>query len=224
MLRIDRLESRDTPAPLYASAGGELRELDPASGATLRTVRPFEQSAAAVPLFVATDGDAVYVGAGTGGGPRLDAIDARTLETRWSVFVGDPSTRTGVSVAAWARRASLDWHSGIPAVQVHVNRIPPLPGVDLSGITLRVLPRDQWDSHPDVSGYFRPVTATTGEITLRAGNEAAVVHELGHAIDWLDGGFGQRPAAELEAAAEAFVRWALHGESSPAFDSPARGA
>lgn len=213
MLRCERLEPRALPAPvLLASAGGVVYESTP--DGYVQRVRAFE---ADVPATLAVVGDSVFVGAGVGGGPRVVEYDRGWREMS-SVFVGDPASRSGVSVLGYDR-PSLDWRSGIPAVQVHVDRIPPLPGVDLSGITVRALSRDQWDANPNYGGYFRPGFPGYGEITLRDTAPAAVVHELGHAVDWVVDGKFAETEREREDFADAFHRWALYGEPNPVFDA-----
>lgn len=119
MLRdLEQLEHRECPA--LASAGGMVYGLDDATGAVMWS-RPLDPAFRG-PLFVAglADGD-FLVGAGMGGGPRVVRFDGTTLAQEWSVFVGDPATRTGVSVAAFdATRVSVPGPTPAPA--------PPLPG------------------------------------------------------------------------------------------------
>lgn len=93
-LAVERLESRDQPAAM-ASSGGVVYLLDGSD----RSFTPFET--ATVPVQLAQDGGTIWVGAGLGGGPRLQARNARTLAVLSDVFVGDPASRTGVSVAVF---------------------------------------------------------------------------------------------------------------------------
>lgn len=97
-LTLELLEARETPA--LASAGGVVYGLDTATGA-VQWSRPLDPEFHG-PLFVAglPDGD-ILIGAGAGGGPRVVRFDVTRQAEAWSVFVGDPATRTGVSVAAW---------------------------------------------------------------------------------------------------------------------------
>jgi hypothetical protein len=55
-----------------------------------------------VPVQLAQDGDRIWVGAGPGGGPRLQSRDYRTLGVLSDDLIGDPASRTGVGVAAFA--------------------------------------------------------------------------------------------------------------------------
>lgn len=96
---MDRLEDRCTPS-LFASSGGTVYELNEQSGAVIRSFTPFEKEARDVPLFISQDTDTLYIGAGVGGGPRLIAVTQSSFAEKWSVFVGDPNSRTGVSVSA----------------------------------------------------------------------------------------------------------------------------
>lgn len=128
MLRCELLESRDCPA--LASAGGIVYGISDSTGAVewSRALDP----AFTGPLSVAglADGD-VLVGAGVGGGPRVIRLDGRSLREEWSVFVGDPNSRTGVSVADWQRVQSplqAVSHATVPgatgAVQQALDEIP----------------------------------------------------------------------------------------------------
>lgn len=83
-----------------ASTGGVVYLLD-GSGAIQGAFRPFEAEAARVPLYLAQDHGTIWIGAGAGGGPRLQARDAATLAVTADRFIGDPASRTGVSVAAF---------------------------------------------------------------------------------------------------------------------------
>lgn len=90
---MDQLESRTTLS-VFASAGGVVYDITHGT-----SFRPFEQEASSVPLNISQDTTTIYVGAGVGGGPRLAAFNLDTTP-KWSVFVGDPESRTGVSVSA----------------------------------------------------------------------------------------------------------------------------
>jgi hypothetical protein len=63
-----------------------------------RTCRPFEAGAGNVPLSVWKRGDKLYIGAGPGGGPRLQVRNYASLAVEWDSFVGDPNSRTGVNL------------------------------------------------------------------------------------------------------------------------------
>jgi hypothetical protein len=125
-LAVIELESRASPAVL-AAAGGVVYLLD-GSG---RSFRPFEEGAAAVPVHLVQDGDLIWVGAGPGGGPRLQARDYRSLAVVEDRFVGDPGARTGVAVAAFAPDRSplrAEPHPSLPGdprrVQREIDRLP----------------------------------------------------------------------------------------------------
>jgi hypothetical protein len=94
---MELLESRCMPS-LFASSQGMVYEVS--DGAVIRSFTPFESEANSVPLFIAQDENEIIVGAGIGGGPRLSAFLKNDFTHLWSIFLGDPESRTGVSVAA----------------------------------------------------------------------------------------------------------------------------
>lgn len=96
---MEELERRCTPS-LFASSGGVVSEMNPQSGAVIRSFTPFEQEARDVPLFVSQDTNTLYIGAGVGGGPRLLAMNKTTFAPKWDIFIGDENSRTGVAVSA----------------------------------------------------------------------------------------------------------------------------
>lgn len=98
-LTLQQLEHRFTPA--VVGVAGQLIEINDLTGNQVRVRDAFEPSYDG-PLQVAVNGDVVLVGAGIGGGPRIQAYDAESWAPLWSVFVGDQSNRDGVSVAAWS--------------------------------------------------------------------------------------------------------------------------
>lgn len=138
-LTLEHLEARETPA--VASSGGVVFFLDDATGAT--TGRFVIDDGFTGPLFVAgLPGGDILIGAGTGGGPRVVRYDPTRTAEVWSVFVGDPDSRTGVSVAAWE-----SYRSPLRA-EAHPTR----PG-DVTGV------QRQLDQIPDgIAGYL----ASTG--------------------------------------------------------------
>jgi hypothetical protein len=188
---------------VLASAGGVVYLLD-GSG---RSFTPFESSAAAVPLQLAQDGDRIWIGAGVGGGPRLQSRDYRTLAVLSDEFLGDPASRTGVSVAAFTPHRSplqVESHPLLPAdpsaVQQQVDKLPPglaswlasdsYRVVVFSGRSVTQLPEFAW-----LAGQETPQTGDGGRtydqvpaVGLRSAAYistaavAATLHEVGHGV------------------------------------------
>lgn len=140
-LVVEQLESRDCAAVMY-STGGVVYLLD----GTNRTIVPFEQGAAQVPLFLAEDSGRIWIGAGQGGGPRLQVRDSTSLAVVSDKFVGNPASRTGVSVAVFRpgvpavdpngplQAVAHTVHPGNPIqIQAAINAIPPGPAGWLAG-------------------------------------------------------------------------------------------
>lgn len=96
-LSVEILEGREVPAFL-TSAGGLVQIRDD-SGGVVQEFRPFEDKAATVPLFISGNEKTIKIGAGVGGAPRLQIRDRESLRVLTDIFVGDPKSRTGVSVA-----------------------------------------------------------------------------------------------------------------------------
>ena len=203
-LGVTELESRETPAAvLLASAGGTVYER--VGGEWEYRARAFE---ADVPSTLARVGDSVFVGAGVGGGPRVVEY-GRGWQQLDSFFLGDPDSRSGVSVLGF-ERPSLAIRGPTPQIQAYIDRIPPL-SVDLSGVSIRVLPHAQWDAGPALA-YYSPQSATSGIITLHEKAPGAVIHEVWHAV-------GHLLHNDLsEGFAEAGTRW-VGGEPNPFFDA-----
>lgn len=89
MLKVESLEGRECPAAVFVGDG--LVQTD--SGVRFR---PFEESASWVPLNVVEADGQIYVGAGPGGGPRIDTFDAATLARVGSAFYGPEGDRQGI--------------------------------------------------------------------------------------------------------------------------------
>jgi hypothetical protein len=160
VLTLTPLEPRDCPAAI-ASAGGVVYLLD-GSG---RQFRAFEESAALVPVHLAQSGGVVYVGAGVGGGPRLQARDYRTLTVLSDELLGDPASRTGVTVAAFEPyRSPLRAlpHPSLPAAAADVARV--------QGVIDRWIP-------PDLAGRL----AAAGErVLVHGGRVVTDLPEYAH--------------------------------------------
>lgn len=135
MLKVEQLESRDCAAVMY-STGGVVYLLD----GTGRQFTPFEASASQVPLFLAEDSGRIWIGAGQGGGPRLQVRDSATLAVVSDRFVGNPASRTGVSVAVFREGVPAAEPNGpllatahtvypgtVGPIQSAINQIPPGP-------------------------------------------------------------------------------------------------
>lgn len=104
----------------------------------------------------------------------------RGWQVESSVFVGDPSSRTGVSLVGFDR-PSLGLRSSDPTVQSYLDRVPPL-AVDTSRVSVTVDPAgtDYSLSVPVVGaarGYYRSADQS---IHIRADYPALVLHEVGH--------------------------------------------
>lgn len=202
MLTLTPLEPRDCPGVL-ASTGGVVVELDDA-GRRVAAFRPFEQEAAGVPLFLAADADRIYVGAGVGGGPRLQARDRVTGAVAYDVFVGDPDSRTGVSVAVLpaapvgAVRIAVDAPDTPPAVLDAVLRAASLWESAIAGPPMELTVRVNYgpiDGPYGIAGQGGPQTIgpdglpRTGAIWIdsadvRNPEEAyrVAAHEIGHVL------------------------------------------
>ncbi len=145
MLTVTRLEGRDA-ASAYAAAGGAVYRAE-ADGSRAELFRPFEAAAAGVPVHLAEAGGVLFVGAGPGGGPRLQTRDAATLAVLADVFVGDPAARTGVNLApagpAPGPRLVAVAHAtrpGDPAgVQAALDRLPARDAAALAAVGQRVV-------------------------------------------------------------------------------------
>ncbi len=97
MLKIERLESRLNPS-FYTSAEGLITEWSD-NGAEMISFRPFEENASGVPLFIVADDTRLYIGAGVGGGPRVQVRNVETLSVQLDFMAGPESSRTGVNIA-----------------------------------------------------------------------------------------------------------------------------
>jgi hypothetical protein len=186
-----------------ASAGGVVYLLD-GSG---RSFTPFESSAAAVPLQLAQDGDRIWIGAGVGGGPRLQSRDYRTLAVLSDEFLGDPASRTGVSVAVFQPYRSplqVESHPLLPGdtagVQQQVDELPPGLAAWLAADNYRVivfggqsvtqLPEFAWlagQETPQAGDGGRtydqvPAVGLRSAAYLSTGAVAATLHEIGHGV------------------------------------------
>jgi hypothetical protein len=232
-LTLERLEARETPA--VASSAGVAYVLDDDTGAVVWK-RPLDPDFAG-PLFVAElDGD-ILIGAGQGGGPRVVRFDWATQTEKWSVFVGDPASRTGVSVAAFAGyKTTLDIRpdQGSPgdpaAVRLEASRLPAPIGAWLAPhVTVDVYAEGR------LGGLYRPSLDT---IFIHQDAAKFTLHELGHAVEdhipadwyarWLDvwadidwdtfptgsGSVDYFRYHEYEAFAESFSLWVGAGGAS----------
>lgn len=232
-MRLELLEDRSTPA--LASSGGVVYFLNNDTGAVLDSY-PLDPAFHG-PLFVAAltgpgaDGD-VLIGAGTGGGPRVVRYDYQTGREQWSVFVGDPTSRTGVSVSDWTGyQTALSIHPeptnpGDPAaVQLEASRLPDgLEAWLAPAVDVRVT---DYATRPPSAEYY----PTEQYIRIDAAGWRFTRHEVGHAVqdritdaeraEWvgLFGGIdwsrypgnGNTPyfqADQHEAFAETFALWA----------------
>lgn len=155
MLTLTRLDARDTPA--LASAGGDVFRVDPLTGTSTYLFSPFEPAAAGVPVHLAEEAGRILVGAGVGGGPRLQARDAATLRVVWDTFIGNPDSRTGVSltpggvlpatplpiaegVPSPLRAEPHPTHPGyLPGVQRSLDALPAPLGTALAGAGVRAV-------------------------------------------------------------------------------------
>jgi hypothetical protein len=210
-LAAEPLESRTLPGVL-AAAGGEVFELD-AAGRVLARFRPFEFDAAGVPVSLSADDAAglLYVGAGAGGGPRIDAFRLDDFARVWSVFVGDPASRTGVGVEAWARPAAplrAESHPAAPgdpaAVQRDIDTMPRGVAAWLAAGGVRVevyAPAAKLTDLPEFAALRGVPTGAGGDggrtydqadaaewhltAFLRADSPGPTRHELGHAAEEL---------------------------------------
>jgi hypothetical protein len=101
---VTSLDARDAPALVAGAGPGD----PPAvyllgdAGEVLASRVVFEGSFRGG-VAVAADGDRVYVGAGPGGGPRLVTLTADLANKIDDRFVGDPSSRGGLSLAGITR-------------------------------------------------------------------------------------------------------------------------
>jgi hypothetical protein len=186
-----------------ASAGGVVYLLD-GSG---RSFTPFESSAAAVPLQLAQDGDRIWIGAGVGGGPRLQSRDYRTLAVVSDEFIGDPASRTGVSVAVFQPYRSplqAEPHPLLPGdtagVQQQVDKLPPALAAWLAADSYRVvvfggqsvtqLPEFAWlagQETPQAGDGGRtydqvPAVGLWSAAYVSTAAVAATLHEIGHGV------------------------------------------
>jgi hypothetical protein len=110
---LNALECRTVPsvvpanATVVGSAPGDaplVTVMDPSTGQTLSTFQPFESSFRGGTSVATGDvtGDGtpdIVVGAGAGGGPRIEVIDGATGQVVKNFFVFEPSFTGGVSVA-----------------------------------------------------------------------------------------------------------------------------
>lgn len=175
----EALEARETPA--LVSSAGVVYGLDDATGA-VRFTHPLDPAFRG-PLFVAgmSDGD-ILIGAGAGGGPRVVRFDWTTQREVWSVFVGDPASRTGVSVAAWkgyetaltARPAPAD--PGDPArVLDFASHLPD----DVEAFLAPRVDVEVYGPPRPVGGFYYP---GEGRISIHEGGGKFFAHEAGHAV------------------------------------------
>lgn len=183
-MRLEQLEDRSTPA--LASSAGVVYFLDDATGA-VRDSYPLDPAFRG-PLFVAglPDGD-VLIGAGAGGGPRVVRWDYATGREQWSVFVGDPASRTGVSVSAWdaytrtglSVRNSPNFPADPAAVAAVVAEASRLPDGLEAWLAPNVDIQVQAAQNTPPGGSYYP-----GErvIRLDAGAARYTRHEVGHAV------------------------------------------
>jgi len=187
MLAVELLPDRIVPA--LASSAGVVYVVDDATGATLGSYQM--DPGFSGPLFVAglanADGD-FLVGAGAGGGPRVVRVDYATGRDVWSVFVGDPQSRTGVSVADWTGyQTPVNVHpdaaapGAVGAVAAAVSRLPDsleallAPRVDVDVFT----PAGPTHGGEGSAAYY----GDTRTIRVATNYAQAIPHEVGHAAE-----------------------------------------
>lgn len=133
MLTLEALEPRAVPAA-FVLAGGVGYALDALGNVTRTYGQLVEPESRGVPFQVAVspDGKTAVLGAGGGGGPRVIGLDLDTGVATYSVFVGDPASRSGVGVAwladppppALLARPHAALPGDVSAVQREVGRLP----------------------------------------------------------------------------------------------------
>lgn len=207
-LNCERLESRDCPS-ILGSAGASVYELSPAGSKLLFT--PFEATFDG-PVHLAQDGGLLYVGAGIGGGDRVQVRDAQTFAVVNDFFITDGKTRAGVDLAVFNSfaapapdRAPLvaTAHPSAPgnpaAVQAQIDALP--DGVNrwltAHGVRVQVYAGPGVTVLPEFA-YLRGVHLSDGRtwdtvdaafmvsansVFVRENVQRTVPHELGHAVE-----------------------------------------
>ena len=100
-LNLESLETREMLYSTVAISVGGIVQLRDEAGYILNTFRPFEYEASKVPLSLALTENTIQIGSGIGGGPRYQIRDRFSLTIIKDEFIGDESSRTGVSLSSF---------------------------------------------------------------------------------------------------------------------------
>ncbi len=194
---------------LFAAVGPAIYEIT-SQGQILRAFQPFESAEVPVQVAAGTEGS-IYVAAGPGGGPRISAFHSYGLYEQWSVFVGDPASRSGVQLSAMPESALKALpHPLFPAsprsvaeAQANLDRIPARLAAPMSDDRVYVFDRPSLTDLPEFA-HLRGIptgptfdgdatydqvraAATPGAAFVRADSGWAAGHEAGHLYAYATG-------------------------------------
>jgi hypothetical protein len=194
-MTLTELQSRITPGVLIA-ADGLVTARD--GSAITAEFRPYPDWTG--PVNVATDGQRIYTAPGMGGGPILSTflLDGEPLG---AVFVGDPASRNGASLAGLVEKEPSPLAQSLVrldpdrpatatqqrAAQLLLDRVSPdllaLASVARTPVVLAARTDGGFGATGFFDGFAARVSLSLDRNIGGDGSAYVVLHELGHAVD-----------------------------------------